>query len=273
MEFDPSPLIDRCGDRLVEEEACDSVDPCCTSTCELAADDTDCGAGTCQGGACQVSGGRVTDGILSRYDFDEGAGTTVGDAGPAAADLTIDDVSQVSWGTGTLTMNGNTRISTVGSATAVTDALAASGAVTLEAWLVPEVLDEHRTILKLSPGADDELEASQKGPLFCFRIRSTKSTDGGSPGLESGAHDVATELTHLVMTRDVAGERRLYVNGKLRTVNHVAGTLKMSANGKVTLASDLNTSQSWHGTYHFAAIYDRALSAVDVARNFTAGVP
>jgi hypothetical protein len=80
----------------------------------------------------------------------------------------------------------------------------------------------------------------------------------------------------VVFTVDTAGNRTLYVDGVSQgTVNVGAVNYATWANNyRLALFNELSIaggSRGWVGTMHLASVYDRALSAAEVQRNFSAG--
>ena len=88
--------------------------------------------------------GRVADGVLALYTFDEDSGTVVHDvSGVAPAlDLTIAKPSRVRWGDGYLKIRRSTVVSSEGPATKIIDGAVATGELTVEAWITPDADDE-----------------------------------------------------------------------------------------------------------------------------------
>ena len=83
---------------------------------------------------------------------------------------------------------------------------------------------------------------------------------------------LATELTHVVYTRDAAGKATIFVNGKEAATAEVAGSLaNWVGDFRLLLANERTGDRPWHGELHLVAVYDRALSAGEVAQNFKAG--
>lgn len=277
MNHDSTADVGVCGDHLLEQEACDVDTACCNaSSCTLVQDGASCGASVCQGGVCQVDGGRVTDGLLALYAFDEGTGTTVGDTSGVgtALDLTIDTEAAVTWGTGTLEATAAVRIFSPAAATKIRDACVASDQVTLEAWVEPASITQGGPARVVTMSADANLRNITLGQVnggWIGRLRSVLGDTNGQPNVATGSGEVTLALTHLVVTYS-AGTRRLYVDGRLRATNEVLGELNnWDATYHFGLANELVDARPWLGTYHLVAVYDRALSDLDVAQNFNAG--
>jgi hypothetical protein len=266
-----------CGDNLIEDEACEPANSCCTETCEAAAVDTACGSdGTCNAaGACLRPGGRVLTGIQALYEFNEGTGIIVGDTSglDPALDLTIPDEAAVTWGTGLLTVINPVAITSAIAATRIEAAVEESDTVTVEAWFeTTEGLEGTPRIVSFSQNTGSRnVNLAQTGTSYISNVRSTL-TSSGVPVVDSPAGDVVGgRLTHLVMTRSVDGARRLYVDGVLRSRNVVGGDLDNWSGYPITIANATGGGRPWLGTFHLVAIYSRALNSDEVAQNFAAG--
>ena len=85
------------------------------------------------------AGERVSNDLLALYEFSEGGGNTVSDssANGEPLDLTIDNVNNVTWTNHSLTIGTSTLVSTLNAATKIIDAVTASNAITVEAWITP----------------------------------------------------------------------------------------------------------------------------------------
>ncbi|MHC4075085.1 MAG: FG-GAP-like repeat-containing protein [Planctomycetota bacterium] len=86
-----------------------------------------------------VSGGlsRVSDGLVALYTFYEGGGAAVNDVSGVgeALNLTILDPANVSWASGSLSIDSVTIVSSQTAATKLYDAISASNELSIEAWI------------------------------------------------------------------------------------------------------------------------------------------
>ncbi len=266
-----------CGDNLIETEACEPANSCCTARCTAEPADTVCSVdGACNAlGACLRPGGRVTAGLQVLYEFDEGLGAAVGDSSQVEPplNLTISNEAAVSWGTGTLTVVDSVLISSIETAPKIEDAVKDSDEVTFEAWVeTTEGLDGTPRIVSNSSGTSSRNgNITQIGTSFVSNIRSS-ATSSGNPFIDTPAGDVVGGvLTHLMVTRGVDGTRRFYVNGVLRSRNFVGGTMDNWQSFPLVLANVAGGGRPWLGTFHLVAVYSRALTSAEVAQNFAAG--
>jgi len=83
---------------------------------------------------------------------------------------------------------------------------------------------------------------------------------------------VKPRLMHVVYTRDTSGRATLYLDGEQTATRRVTGSLSTwDANYRLALANELTEDRPWIGELHLIAVYNRALSPQDIARNFKAG--
>jgi hypothetical protein len=266
-----------CGDNLIETEACEPANSCCTASCAVELADTVCSQdGTCDArGACLRPGGRVSADLQVLYEFNEGTGVSVGDTSAVdpPLNLTIDAEASVTWGTGILTVVDTVIISSLVEAQKIEAAVEESDEVTFEAWVdTTEGLDGTARIVSYSNSTSSRNgNIAQNGTSFVSNIRSSATTSG-NPLIDSPAGDVVGgTLSHLVVTRGTDGTRRFYVNGVLRSRNVVGGTLNNWSSYPLVLANVSGGGRPWLGTFHLVAVYSRAITSAEVAQNYAAG--
>jgi hypothetical protein len=247
----------------------------------------DGGAGTGAGGAGTGGAGGgagnapVTEGLIALYTFEEGAGDTVYDVSDFAPplDLTIQNPSAVTWAPGKLVVAMPTLITSGAAAAKVIERCKQTNAITLEAWFAPASTDLFGPARIVTNSIDTSQRNFQLGQQYASfyeaRIRTTLSVDpNGAPFLESptDAGHVKLELTHLLVTRDAGGVRRMYVNGVEVAMDMLGGDFSSwDPSYPLLMADELGGGRSWLGEYHRIAIYDRALDAGDVSQNHNAG--
>ncbi len=217
-------------------------------------------------------GGRVTDGLTSLYEFDEGSGSVVADTSGSGdgLQLSIEDPSKVTWVPGGLRLDAATRIMSTEPAARVVVPSQLSGAVTVEAWVTSRgAQGGPARIVSLSANADTrDVELNQEGSSFQGRVRAgaggTSSVSG--PG-------VGTTLQHVVFVREPAGPTRLYVNGDLVSSGGSTGSLSTWDPSMFLVLGNVagSTPRPWLGELHLVATYRRALTFDEVRQNFEVG--
>lgn len=226
----------------------------------------------------------VASGVQVRYRFDEGAGTTVRDSAGVGAplDLTIADPAAASWGPAGLTIRSPTVISSTVAATRLVEAVQATGELTIEAWVTPAgsgaAADRPATIAAIAGDPfhrnvtlDQGLWSSTARERYTARVRTNRSLEG-APMLRTANHSVAAAPTHLVLTRDVRGVTRLYVDGVPQGYHTLRGTpANWDPSYPLVLANDPSGGLPWLGTYRSLSIANRALGPAEVLARYSAG--
>jgi hypothetical protein len=197
-------------------------------------------------------------------------------------DLEVSDGAAIGWVSGGLVLHSSTVVASAGAATKVIEGARASNGLTIEAWVKPwdTSQDGPARILTLSQDPYSRnftlgqgLWGSQPSDLYDVRLRTTTTSDNGSPSLSTPAGLLTTELTHVVYTRGASGVARIYMGGIERVSGVVGGDFSNWDEGfRLALGNELTGDRPWLGELHLVAIYDRALSQAEVSQNFEAGV-
>lgn len=220
---------------------------------------------------------RTRSGLQVLYDFSSTKGSTVKDRSGVGSplDLRITDSKAVRRRAGALEVRGKTLIRSDNPASKVYNAVRRSGEMTLEAWIQPAKADQSgpARIVTLSKNPSERnFTLGQDGDRFDVRFRTTKTSTNGLPSTASPRRSLRTRLTHLVYIYDRPGRTRIYIDGKQRAESKVSGsTNNWNGSYRLALANELSGDRAWLGTFHLVAIYSRALSPQEVAKNFRAG--
>jgi PKD repeat protein len=224
---------------------------------------------------------RVTDGLLARYDFAEGMNDIVSDTSGIGTplDLTIEDLSRVTWIPGGLRLDEATLIASAGPADKLNDALIASDEFSLEAWIATSDLGQNgpARIVTLSESTSERnLTLGQGvyndgGDRIEGRIRATLTDLNGLPSTATATGSLLSGFRHVVLTRATDGTTTIYIDRVIRAVGSAAGTLDNWTAYKLGLGNEIDGSRPWLGVYYLAAFYDRALTPAEVTQNFAAG--
>ena len=241
-----------------------------------------------------ANAGRVTDGIVVLYEFNEEDGEVVEDSGPGEpVELIIRDPDNVVWEEGFLTVVVDTIIQGE-TAPKLYEALTDSAALTVEVWVRPAFTGQTgpaRIVAYSDPFSDlCNVMIGQDGAEFQTRLRTSTTGNKGRPRrLRTFDLAVTDELTHLVYVFDGdTGEAAFWIDGEKRVLEvggnfvdgDVGGNLSDPGNGHdgwdetytFGLANeDGQLNRPFLGDYHLVAVYDRALSPDEIDQNYDAG--
>jgi hypothetical protein len=225
--------------------------------------------------------GRIEDGLVALYTFDEGEGAVVRDVSDVGEplDLRIQDESAISWSAEGLTLRApGTAVSSDGPATKIVSACSQANEITFEAWVRPTLAEQKgpaRIVvlgtdaaagsIMLGLGENESVTKSASRYLFRVANRAAVTVVGTS----------RAELQHVVGTASGAAPAHVYVDG---VTQGTAPSLELaSAWASVPLALGDNPVPSndgnprfFVGTYALVAVYCRALSPAEVLVNFAA---
>ncbi len=225
--------------------------------------------------------GRVTRDLQALYVFKEGQGLVVNDVASIAArlPLLIQDQSKTLWVNEGLALQEPAILQTNASTASLVEAAQASNEVTIEAWLKPASENQSglARIITLASGVEQRnFILGQRGQQFYAAIRTSLTNNNASDKALAGGNVVADALTHLVCTRNAAGEMKLFLNGNEVAQRNLKGTFaNWSKNFILALGNEPATTsaldRAWSGEYHLVALYARALNANEVKQNFEFG--
>jgi len=227
--------------------------------------------------------GRISDGLVALYDFEELSGTVAHDLSGLTPSMDLEIISPGSsnWGAGTLGLDSSAVLTSGGAATRINSAISTSNELTLEAWVTPANVtqDGPARLISLSADAHNRnvtlgqgLWGTQASDTFTTRLRSTETDTNGFPALDTDAGAASVGLLHVVYTRSMDGQTCLYVNGVTRAVGQTGGNLSnWSSDYPLVIGNEVNGGRHWDGRLHLAAVYERALADFEVQQNFTAG--
>ncbi|WKN43951.1 fibronectin type III domain-containing protein [Tunicatimonas pelagia] len=229
--------------------------------------------------------GRVTQDLQVLYTFQEGSGSTVADVSEqgSALDLTIENPANVNWPTGGgLTLTAATRIRSGEAATKIIEAVEASEAITLEAWVQPASVqqDGPARIISISGGSStrnitfgQDYDAS--GYFYAARAR-TRDNSTNNNGLLNGGNFAQSAryanpaIQHVVYTRQADGREKIYVDGSEVASGNRPGNFSNWAAYPLLLGNEEGAERPWLGTYYLVSAYSRALSLAEVQQNYLA---
>ncbi len=235
-----------------------------------------------------ITGGeRVEDGIVVLYTFEEGDGSMVHDVSNVGEpmNLLIEDTKRVLWGDGYLETTGVNHIETQGPATKIIQACKLTNELTVEGWIKTSDISQNGPARIITCSLDTTSRNFTLGQgrynagsnRMEMRYRTTENSEFQA---DSPIGSLTEALTHVVWTRAASGSVAVYINnGSLPVfqngnipIDNVPGEFSnWDDTYKFGLGNEVSAARAWLGQFHLVAIYNRYLSADEVARNYNAG--
>lgn len=171
-----------------------------------------------------------------------------------------------------LAASGKVPFATSGPAIKLIAGCKESNELTVEAWLKPTKDNQSGpariVTLSLDTGQRN-FTLGQDGNRFDFRLRTSKTDQNGLPSLATPNGTATRQNSHVVYTFDRGGTVRAFVNGKQVASRRMGGDFSnWNDKFRLAFANELTGDRPWEGELDFVAIYRRALSAEEIARNW-----
>ena len=225
--------------------------------------------------------GRVDDGLLVLYLFDEGKGDLVADQSGVdpALDLTIQEGATVTWGDPGLSIDASSVLLAEDPNDKILDACQTSEGITVEAWVTSSDTAQQgpARIVAFSGGTGEHNFILGQGSFndpsanFTLRLRTEDTDVRGLPELVA-TDTVDKSIHHLVATHADDGAESFYVDGAEVATGDRSGSFSAWPEGyDFILANEADGSRPWLGELHLVAVYDRPLTSDEVAQNMDAG--
>lgn len=156
------------------------------------------------------------------------------------------------------------------------DMLVKDRGITIEVWLSTNNVWQHGPARIVSYSYNKYLRnftLGQERKDIVFRLRTTETNLNGIPPLVVSNIFIADSLQHLVVTYDLF-EEAVYLNGaeRLRIENVKGGFSDWDSSYNLVLGNESTGNRQWRGKLFLMAIYNRALSAIEVLHNYQAGI-
>lgn len=217
---------------------------------------------------------RVLDGLVVLYRFNAGGGTIIQDVSGVGdpLDLSITSAAAVSWGAKTLTVNSTVRMLGTVPPQKIVAACSTSEELTMEVWVrAASDTATGAVILSLSTAMDGRaFTLGQSGGQYDFRLNAGMMNLDGLPAVEVAAS--VTRMSHVVYTRDAAGDVEVYLDGASAATDSRPGAFSnWPAAAAFVLTAEVDNTRPFLGEFGLAAVYCRALTGEEVTQNFDAG--
>jgi len=225
---------------------------------------------------------RVTDNLIAFYEFKEGVGNVAHDTSGVAPALDL-IISEGTWvgGQGLKFTNGIAQATPEASRKLFNEIArtpTATNEFTVEAWVIPENLTQEDARLVTYSGDTRRRDFTLQQNIYNYEFRTRGAQGTGQNGTPAAVTDpneqiVKTNLQHVVATFDQTTGRRIFVNGNIAVFNSDPGLLSSWSNAHTFAVGNENTNnRPFSGIIKLVAVYKRALSPVEVMKNFEAGV-
>lgn len=225
-------------------------------------------------GIVASGGSRYEDNVIALYQFKTGQGRTAFDTSGVNPGMHLQFTGDVSWvgGWGIDIISGRAQATTT-SSQKLYDNITATGEYTVEAWVVPANVTQEgpaRIISYAGSEAERNFTLGQVQYNYDFQQRS-----GGSLTTADADEDLQATLQHVVVTYDPVNGRRIYVNGVFTDdvdTDPANGLADWVNNFAFVLGNEVSGNLQWQGKLRLIAIHNRALTAEQIAQNFSVGV-
>jgi hypothetical protein len=236
-----------------------------------------------------VGDGRVSDGLVALFNFDEGSGSIVADATGSGYNLTIADPEAVTWlPGGGLSIDTPTIITNEAAATHIISPCMVSNEITIELWGRTnqiQILDAESParIVTLSGNANNRnfhLAQDTNGNIGYAnaRLRTTISGNNGADPETQDPNESTFDgsIHHVVYTRsDTSAEGLIWMDGNIIATQPLGGDFSTwDTSYSLALGNEVNyldQPRPWRGEYYKVAVYCKALNATEVNQNYEAG--
>ena len=222
---------------------------------------------------------RVVDGLQAIYTFEALVNGVIPDRAGIGdgIDLRIDRPEGVRFQAGRMTLDPPVVIASDGPATRLTQALRQAQQFSLEVWITPAEAEQTGPARIVSLSLDKSkrsLSLVQEKGRFELRLRTSTTTDNGTPGTPTPDGTATHRLTHFIATRTPDGVVRLFLDGREVATNTVAGDMnRWPDDCRLVIGNEVSGDRPWRGEVAMVALSSRALSADEIASNFAAGPP
>jgi len=215
--------------------------------------------------------GRVTQGLVALFTFDEGSGTSAHDTSGLVPALDLNIGTNATWVAGGLQFAAGASGAESAAAARIVTACMASNEMTIEAWIQSastSMVGAARIIGVSSTNNSSSSSLGQEMTGYYGQVRTSTSSNK----LASANGTTTTSTVHLVHTRATSGARTIYIDGTSAGTSSTGGDFSTwDGTMPITAGNATDGGVLWQGNLLLAAIYCKALSQSDVTQNHTAG--
>jgi len=228
---------------------------------------------------------RIKEGLIAYYNFGYDPAYIVHDLSGYGdpLNLRIMQPNAVRWNDyNRLEILSPTTLVSSATANKLTSAVNKTGELTMECWIKPaepRSCDKSRVISLAMNDAeagfilDQEFtnEENEKSLLYSIRMQTASTDESGFPVFPAKKIDYLN-LQHITYVRDTTGRELLYLNGDAAAEGFRPTELNVWNNDfYLRLGNENDQNHPWEGTFYSLAIYNKALSASEINRNYSLG--
>jgi hypothetical protein len=233
-------------------------------------------------GTIASGGNRYDTGMIAKYQFKEGTGTTAFDTSGVEPALNLSLSGDTNWVGGwgiQFGPAGGKAQASVATSRKIFDQTRSGGEYSVELWAIPANVTQEDAYIASYSGGNTVRDFTIAQRQYQYEVfgRSSATDSNGAPTLltKDTDRDVQSSLQHVVMTYSPLIGRKLYVNGNFTgdVDSKTGGTLgNWDDTFAFLLGNETSGNRKWQGTIRFAAVYRQALTQPQVQQNFAAGV-
>lgn len=213
---------------------------------------------------------RTEEGLIAVYEFDDTPTVQERRGKLAQLDLHTCGGTVKRLEGGGMELIGPGHLRTDGNASGLVEHLKGRSRLSVEVCLevsnTSQVGPARIVSLSADPGRRD-FTLGQAGDKLVFRLRTTCTSENGMPELTTKGGTLAGGRVHAVATFDGV-HRRIFVNGRLAAEMPTDGDFSSWEAFPLLIGNEGTGDRPWAGRLYLVAIYDRALSPEEIARNF-----
>lgn len=259
---------------------CDAAELCTSSQAGCGADLPATNGSACDGGGCWsgMCYQRTTNGLVAAWDFEEAAGDVAGDISGMNPLIALEHLGAkaTSWGSGSLSVGTGSGLGTSVPLAKLASAVATSDELTVELWLtLPATAPGTTVVIFTQPRAliTPQLAIVQNGGAIGASLVTSASGGNLEAGVTTGSL-TAGSTVHIVFTRSAGGLKSIYVNGVFEDLTGGTASSNLDAwpQAYAFLGSNdaLDPLSQWRGSFHYVALYSRALTATEIENHYRA---
>ena len=220
---------------------------------------------------------RIENSLVAEYDFEEGEGNIIqniiSDSGEN--NLIISSTQSIEWIPHGIKLKEASNIATAFSFSSINDSINRSNQFTVELWISTSRLNQSGPARIFTISANDNernITIGQNLDNLNFRTRTTETDLNGLPDFSSDNVLSEENVFQIVLTRDLGGWEKFYINGNLsKSVQKYGDLSNWKSEYKLALGNEFFTNKPWLGDIYHIGIYNRSLNEREIHHNFILG--